>query len=679
VVGLLLIGTAVATALLVAASARISSLVSTLLLAYLALVANLGLTTIALSPLQDVTRTGLGVAEAVLLLCALTAWWLRGRPGLPLGRARAAAAEVVSDPATVAFLVFVVLLLAYEFVLGLTVPPNNGDALAYHLAKAAAWAQHGGVYWIPNAPTVRLNAFQPLAEQQILFLLVATGNGGLAALPQLVAVIAILVAVFGAARRLGFETRAATCGALLLATFSLVALEATTAQNDLVAASLTAATAAFLLGPGLIEPTLAGVSAGIGLGVKLTGALAFPILVWLALIRGRRSLAALAGGTGVGFVALGMWGYVLNLAETGHVLGVGTGGLEDRASPSYPGSLANAFYLVYGLMDLSVLSNVLIYVLAVTGLVSAAGVTAWALRRRGARRALGEGANVAVPFVAPLVVLGAAGMIAFAARRFGFPIRGPNGILGPLEANLSETYTRISNEDYSAFGPLGIVALVLASVLTLVAYVRRRADTRQLALACALPCFLLLISLSTSWNPFLIRFFAVPVVLAAPLLARLLHGRTAVAAYAIVAALTVSLTVLRDQSKPLENPYGFGPPWSLSVEHSLDTNSRLDYATSIRDFDQSVPARACIGAVLGEQDPSYLVYGPHLRHHVVYLPANGAVLAALQRGLFYVVIDTDSHASVGDDFAAAGWRVRQLGQRWLLASEPNARSGVCVA
>ena len=64
---------------------------------------------------------------------------------------------------------------------------------------------------------------------------------------------------------------------------------------------------------------------------------------------------------------LGSWGYVLNLAETGHVLGVGTAGLEDRASPSYPGSVANGFYLVYGLMDLSVLSYNLIEWLAVAG------------------------------------------------------------------------------------------------------------------------------------------------------------------------------------------------------------------------------------------------------------------------------------------------------------------------
>ena len=58
------------------------------------------------------------------------------------------------------FLAFVAVILVYELVLGLTVPPNNGDALGYHLAKVAAWAQHHAYYWIPDAPTVRINAFR---------------------------------------------------------------------------------------------------------------------------------------------------------------------------------------------------------------------------------------------------------------------------------------------------------------------------------------------------------------------------------------------------------------------------------------------------------------------------------------------------------------------------------------
>ena len=520
-----------------------------------------------------------------------------------------------------------------------------------------------------------MNAFQPFAEQQLLFLLVAVHGGLLIALPQFLAELAILVAVYGSARRLGFAARPAACAAFLLATFSLFALESTTAQNDLVAASFPAVAACLLLGPGRIEPLLGGVAAGIGLGVKLTTGLVFPVLVWLAIRQGRRGFAAAVVGGVVGFVALGMWGYVLNLAETGHVLGVGTYDLQDRASPSYPGSVKNGLYLLYGLMDLSVLSNNLIEWLAVAGLLAAAVVAAWALRSKKMSRAVHDGARVALPFFAPVLVLGGAALIAATTRLLGFPLRGAGGALPPLNETLARTYTRISNEDYSALGPLGIVALLAASAIAVTAYLRRRADARHLALACALPCFLVLISATTTWTPLLIRFFVVPAALAAPLLAWLVPGRAAIAAYAAVAAVTVSLTVAHDQAKPLSSPYGFGRAWNLSQELALTTNSRPDYAGEVAGLDLAVPS-GCLGAVVRESDPVYLLYGSHFQRHVVYLPQGNPAMPANAKGLSDVVVNAILEPSA-DVFAQDGWRVRPIGGNWLLATRKVPPGTAC--
>src|SRR5262249_17359365 len=162
-------------------------------------------------------------------------------------------------------------------------------SLTYHLARVAAWRQEHGVHWIANAPTGRMNEFQPLAEQLILFLYVA-GSTALYAIPQYVAQLAILVAGYGAARRLRYEPRyaprAAARGTCLVAMLSLVALESTTAQNDLVAASFPVAAAFFLLGRSQLEAFLAGLALALGLGAKLTTALAFPALALLAWTRG---------------------------------------------------------------------------------------------------------------------------------------------------------------------------------------------------------------------------------------------------------------------------------------------------------------------------------------------------------------------------------------------------------
>jgi hypothetical protein len=588
--------------------------------------------------------------------------------------------EVTSEPVTALFVLVVALLLGYELLLGLTMPPNNSDSLAYHLARAAAWAQHGGIYWIPDAPTIRLNAFQPLAEQQLLFLFVATGSGALFAIPQFLAELAILVAVYGSARRLGFGVRPAACSAFLFATFPLVALEATTGQNDLVAASLPAVAACLLLGRrGLLEPAFAGVAAGFGLGVKLSTALVLPILVLLAIARGRKPLlVALAGGV-LGLVSIGMWSYLLNEIHTGELLGVGTGPVQYRAPPSYPGSVANAFYLVYGMMDLSVLSNHLIYALALAGVVIGLGVAARAaLRAVNLRRAFGDAAGVATPFLAPLLVLGGAAVVAFVAGVCGFPIRGPEGILAPLNENLQLEYTRFAHENYSAFGPQGIIALLGATALTIRASVAHRADARHLVLALALPLFLILVSLQVRWHPFLLRFFLVPAVFTAPLLGRVFRSRSAAAAYLVVAALIAGLTITRVLTKPLQSP--LGAPWQVTQVEALNLNSRHELDQALPAFEDRVPDDACIGAILGDSEPSFLLFGPHFKRRVVFLPVGvDAVQRANEKGLLRVLVSTapQAEAEAVGAFQNAGWRAEALGGPWYLVSHVDADGATC--
>src|SRR5581483_5857257 len=380
----------------------------------------------------------------------------------------------------------------------------------YHLARAAAWAQHGGYFWIPNAPTARLNELQPVAEQEILFLFVATGKGALYALPQYLAELAILLAVFGAARRLGFGTRSAACASFLLATFSLPLLEATTAQNDLVAASFPAAAACLLLAGGRVELAAAGAAAAIGLGVKATTAPVWPVLLVLLARRGRRAFLPAAAGAAVGLGAVAMWGYVLNLVHTGTLLGKGTEIRVYDASPSWPGSLQTALHVLYRTFDVSVLSYRTIHALAVAGGVAALAVGAYRLHRGRGARSIVEAAVVALPFLAPLLAIGGANALAWITARGGIPVH-VGGWAGGLN--------RGAVEDSSAFGPLGAVFAVVAPLAALALYLVRRIDLRALALGLALPVFLLVFGLRTTWDPWTTRFLLVPVALTAPLLA----------------------------------------------------------------------------------------------------------------------------------------------------------------
>ena len=380
------------------------------------------------------------------------------------------------------------------------------------------------------------------------------------------------------------------------------------------------------------------------------------MLIGLALLRGGRTLRRAALGAAVGFAAVGVWGFVLNLAQTGHVLGHGGGRVQDTATPSYPASLVTLLSILYTTLDLSVLWPRLIAALAVLGALAAAVLL---VRRR--RR---EGAEVAVPFVAPFLVILAAAVVAGATSRLGTPVRGPNGSYSRLGffGGLNNT----ADEDGSAFGPLGAVALWGLPVLAVPFALRRRVSARWFVLAASLPLFLLLLALQVKFNPWFSRFLIIPAALTAPLLASLLRSRRAAAAWLAVGFLVIALGITRLDTKRLVSPYG--APWHLSQAAALAESGHGAPARALAAYDRLVPARAPVGAVLTDGDPSYLLGG--IRRHVLFLPQDGAaaLAAAARSHLGYVVFaDQVLERPAARRFAAAGWKLHRLAGYWLLA------------
>jgi hypothetical protein len=637
---------ALAVAAFAAASLRLPGLLTTLLAGYLVLVLDLGAVTWALSPFNAVTLTGLTASEAVLLAVAVGIWWVRARPGVDLAGTRTALRSITSDRVTVLFLALLAVALVYELVLAVTVPPNNWDSLTYHLARVAAWHQSHGIHWIANAPTGRLNEFQPLAEQEIFFLFVATGSTALFALPQYVGQLAILLAVYGIARRLVYSATASARSAALLAMLSLIALESTTAQNDLVAASFPIVAAFLLLGRSRVEDMLAGVGFALGLGVKLTTALALPMLVLIAWRGGRSTLIRTAVGAAAGMLAVSAWSFVLNLAHTGHVLGHGQGRVENAASLSLAGTVRRSLHLIYRLVDLGVTPHWLIAAFAALGAV--VGAIAIARTRRMST------ARIVVPLFTPALAL---------------------FVLHVVPAQDPAFVTRSANEDLSGFGPLAPALLVGAPLALALSARARGADRRRIGLALSLPVYIVLLALTAKYNIWTTRFLIVPVVLTAPLFGGIFRNRFAAMATIAVAGATVGLTLADDANKKLDGR--FGRPWNLSQVQALQefaaqpTGSIV--AASLTAYDRLVPPRACVGAVLDPDEPAYLLWGPQLRHRVLFLPSLTAVKSAYSDDLRYVVISTGVNAPVSKQFSSAGWTVRPLGTYWQLAVAPAER------
>jgi hypothetical protein len=648
-------------AVLTAASLRIRSFVSSVLAAYVVFVAAVTAITCALSPFRYVTRVGLEVAAVGALAAALAVWIRRGRPRFPLP-STAAVRAALSDPAVLVLLVAVAASVLYELVLVLGAPPNNWDSLVYHLTRAADWAQHGGVYWIPNAPTDRINEFQPLAEQQVLLLFVTSGRAALFALPQWLASLAAVVGVFGVSARLGFAPRTAAFAALLFGTFPLVVLESSTSQNDLVAAALPIAAAALVLGGSRAELALAGLALGLALGVKLTTAYAVPIPVALALLRSRRDALRVVAAAAVSFVLLGMWGFVLNVVHTGSLLGHGGGRIAQQASPSLVGSPTTAFRVLHDVLDLSGLGLGVTDVLAALSVGFAAAAFVVAQKRGASVTGAGLAAfAAALPLLAARLIPIVGHGVKIVGQGMHLPVTDPATTGGTFFWGIDFG----SSEDLSSFGVIGGPALLLIS-LALLAHRRGRISTRWV-IAAALPMFLVLLALTSKYNLWLSRFLLVPVALAAPLLAVLGRRRLPALAIAVVAVVELALVQVRNELKPLTG--GHPAPWNATQQQALGLTFRHGFAVVDTRLARLTNA-TCLGAVLGSDDPGFLLFGQRLQRQVEFLPSRGAVDAARARGLDTVVVG--DFTGTRHAFEAAGWTLRPLGNStdapWVIAT-----------
>ena len=312
----------VATAIAVALSLSIHSLAAFWLAVYVAVLAEVVAVIEALSLFRAVTGRNVLIAEVALLAFAALGLYRRRALVDWTSLRRLPSRQLLEGQPLLAFLLAVVVgAFLYEFTLAVFTPPNNWDSMTYHLSRAAAWYQHHGVAYV-DAHTERENAYQPNAEILVLYTFLFAHADTFAAAWQWLAGIASVPAIYLVARRLSFDRQQALFGALLFATLSQSVLQATTTQNDLVAASLVIVCVAFLATTEQHRLLLASAALGLAIGTKLTVAFAFPALfLFAALLVSRRSWLRFVGLTAAMTAVFGSFGYVLNLIHTGSLLG----------------------------------------------------------------------------------------------------------------------------------------------------------------------------------------------------------------------------------------------------------------------------------------------------------------------------------------------------------------------
>jgi hypothetical protein len=364
-----------------------------------------------------------------------------------------------------------------------------------------------------------------------------------------------------------------------------------------------------------------------------------------------------------------MWGFVLNLVHTGHLLGHGGGRTEQQASPSLTGSPTTAFRVLHDLLDLSGLGLRLTDLLAGVSIVFAAAGFAFARRRGATFAAAGLAAlAAALPLLAPrLIPLVAHGM-KIVGEAIHLPVTDP----ATTGAKFFWGVDFGSSEDLSSFGVIGGPALLLVSLVLLARC--RRIDPARVILALALPTFIVLLALTSKYNLWLSRFLLVPAALAAPLLAVLGRRRLPAFAIAAVAVVQLALVHVHNQQKPLTGAHP--APWKATQQQALLSTYRPGFAEVVTRLGRVAHSTACLGAVLRSNDPGFLLFGSQLQHRVEFLPSRGAVEVARSRGLDSVVIG--NVPATRRAFETAGWTLRLLDdsgdEQWVLATARGDRA-----
>jgi Dolichyl-phosphate-mannose-protein mannosyltransferase len=580
----------VATALLVVASLRVRGLAGTFMALLLVAAAEVVLLTILLSLVYALQPGWMLLGQAAIAAAAALLWDRLGRPAYGLRSSIPSRARALSwgrrHPAAAGMAVVAALALALQLLMGIAVAPNNWDSMTYHLARVAYWLQFDSVLHFDNG-TLRQLANPPNGEYLQGWTMLLSGSDRLVATVQWLALTGLAAGVAGMARNLRFGHPAALFAAALFVVLPQPILQASSTQNDLIVAFFVIAALHFgfrgVRDRSGVDLALFGVALGLAVGAKGTALLTVPLLglvLALAAWRFKAPLGLLARGVGfaiAGVVLLGSFNYILNQDTYGDPLG-GLPAYTERTTQLDQ----NAVRDWWTLADTTGFSMPWLDV----------GV------RRPVNKALG-------------------------------PTRAPGG------GYVLDTGV---NEDTSAFGLLGVLAVLLFAGVLL--WWRTAWDRR--ALAAAALGYLVLFAVVNEYNVWLGRLMIVGIALGAPLLALLYRwGWTRGLAVALALLSLLPCLVFNPSKQLFVEP---GQPTVFGHDRLVQqTLLRPEMRAPLQELARRLPADAPIGLVHGEDTWDYSFFGEGLERRVVALDPAADLRAAMRdenlRGIVFANVD----------------------------------------
>lgn len=533
--------------------------------------------TIVLSLMRQLTRPGLLLAQLLTAVVSVGAWvWIRKptRPTIRRPDPHRFIAAIRAHPVVAVLGCVVVAALALEFVLAVTVAPNNWDGVSYHLSRAAYWLQYKSALRFPGGSFAQLD--HPAdGEMLVAWTLSLSGGDRFAALVQWTSAIGCGLCVYLGAMLLGFRRASAAFAAGLFLLVPIVILESTSTQNDLIVAFFVAGAAVFavrgIAARSYGDLVVGALALGLAVGTKGTALIAMPslaIIVGAAAWRYRVPLKVALAGAAVSVVAvlaLGSFSYVQNVHETGSLVGDAHAKTK-RTDGLFPNLIRNSWTFVdFPGMEMGWLQDPVR-----TSAIAAFGD----LEKDGSYFDL-SGATQQAPF------------------SFG------------IDTSVQE--------DATGFGPLALFVLLPLMVLVLV-LPRVKSGERVLAFSALLALGLCFLALNS--NPWLSRLLIVFIIFGAPLLARLAQ-RADIQVVVLLVALSAALpSLLINYQKPLlveHGPNVFGMDRATQQARIRPETKRV-----FEYIDRHVPQRATVGFVgAGTASWDYPLFGPHRERRVL--------------------------------------------------------------
>jgi hypothetical protein len=517
--------------------------------------------------------------------------------GLALRRA-------LEDPLCAVLGIAVLAAFGYALALGLATPQNDFDTIFDHLWRAALWRENEAVGYPVCDCAPYVNAYPPHGEMGVLATMVLGGGDRYVTLVQASAFVALAVGVIGVARGLGLSRREALLGALLVATLPVIALQASTAQNDLLVASFLVAGVAFLLDSGRGAASLTGAATALAVGTKVSAVFGIPVLLVVAFLAAPTRRGSRLTGVVVGAGAGAYW-YVINWIEAGSW---DAGFPYEDVEPGVGAAVSRGLRSALQFIELpgAVGRDRWLYVVAAAVLLVGLAI---AHRRRSMTAAFGSAAGAALIAALPVLTPDVRRYVDEAYLELWRAVGRDD-----LAVEVGRDITR-SASNVTWYGPLGALMLVAGIIVTVIA--ARRGSLPWLGVLLALAPVYWLVGLSALlfYQDAAGRFLMAPIALAGATWGLAARSRPVAWGLAGISITALALAVLNDSKRPsgfalLERP-ARASYWTTPRFEGVGREAHVPDLISF--VDERVPEAVRIALAITPSDPGYVLLGRRLR------------------------------------------------------------------